>query len=218
MSDWEEQQQIYTSSTDTFLDEAILDEAASDRNNPMDDSVSARKEYDSDGDDNDSSTSWWGWCCCCNRNKSNRRLRTGETNAPTEETPLIPNEPKLKNPPKDDTQAVLYNTAVLVLDAADRRFELVALQRDTRITTTVHSILQLLPQTVQDPSLQQLQFTGLTNCRSQLLLPSKTLPVADSPRASFFVALTPRLSASQGCKHARRIIQDAHIQETVRVI
>eukprot|EP00977_Amphora_coffeiformis_P014445 scaffold4052_cov213-Amphora_coffeaeformis.AAC.12 len=180
----------------------------------------------------------------------------------TEQTPLLllpqlPQEVKYDNHNAllhdstihDDQEMVTTDDndmmVVLIMDLSVRRFELVALPRQT----TVGQVLSGLPDAIQEEQLQALTFTGLmpihakdlhyyfnTNTDNHNANPKKAL-TAKRPRTYtlaarhklptttnnnnamplLWVALTPRLTAAQGRQHAQQLLQNPIVQATLKL-
>ena len=140
----------------------------------------------------------------------------------TEDTPLLLHNNNNNNSPEKDendpdmSMPFIISThhtqpvVILILDVSVRRFELVALARTVRVA----AVLELLPSVIVDEQLRTLKFTGLVEPHTADRYGAATyLP----PAVSWWVALTPRLTASQAVQHATQVVKDAAVQATVRV-
>ena len=180
---------------------------------------------DDDDDEEQTPRSCWARCCCCCSRRKKRS--TPENNALNESTPLLPQS----TPPRRNKHAPFTNASpsrtplrndnsttpsviVLLLDIESRRFELVALQRTTTVTTADH-VLQLLPTAVQDEALQNVRVTALADRFGNEW--KGNFPLPDVP-AWLVVAVTPHVSARQGQVQARKLLQDVHVQATVSLV
>lgn len=141
-----------------------------------------------------------------------------------EETPLllraiVNDNGKTKNKhsacdqkPTNDSENFIHDAlatmvVVLIMDVSTRRFELVAVPR----TSEVAQLLSQLPHAIQDPALQNLYFTALTDLRAKRYGPRHRLPTDHT----LWVALTPQLTTAQGHRHARQVLKDPDVQDTV---
>ena len=168
-------------------------------------------------EENETTRSCWSICCCMKSKKKTDNSADGKTKG--ENTPLLhfTNRENAytnnsQSPERSVRVAVASSTIiVLLLDVATRRFELVALQR-TATCTTVGHVLKLLPTAVQDKSLRKLKVKSLADrFGNEWRGPS---PLPNVP-AWLVVAVTPKLSAQQAQGHARKLLQDEHVQATV---